>query len=682
MEGPRYIDPGTGGMIVSSLWAVISGFLAMIATFLLAYFVRPLKKILSKIWKFIRGVRTRYVSFILLLIIITIACYVFSPGLVGMKNTEKKVILIGIDALDPRIMEKLMGEGKLPNFKRLAEMGSYSRLETTIPPETPVAWSAAATGSNPGKYGIFDFIRRDPTTYFLHLSLTNERKTPFGTKYESAMKGLPFWRITSEHGIGTVVIRWPVTFPPEKIKGRMLSGLGVVDIRGFLNSYSFYTTKDIEGGEVGRVVKVKEENGTIKTNLFGPMVRKGGEVVDSTSPMKIRLYEDHVLIEVSGSEYEVKVNEWSDWIRVKFRVDFLTEVYGIFKVYLLSLSPFEMYVTSIQIDPENPIVDITYPREYGKELVKEIGLFYTLGMPEDTKAVTEERLGRSTFFQQVKEIERERERMFWHEFERFKDGVFAFAFDSNDRLQHIFWEEGEIPEEVEWYYRGKDALLGKVLDRIGNDTYLMIFSDHGFTSFERAVNINTWLVKNGYMSLTKNLSEITEDDPGSLFKYVDWERTKAYSLGFTSIYLNLKGREGKGIVEEKERLVEEIMEKLKRLTDPKTGRRVIGNLYKGGEVYEGEYAKEAPDIIIGFNPGYRMSWQSAMGGVTPWIIKDNEEEWKGDHLIDRNHVPGVLFTNFKIRKQNPSIMDIAPTVLSLLGLEIPKSMDGESLVGE
>lgn len=675
-----YIDPGTGSVIAGSLWGVIGAILTAIGAFLMAWFIRPLRRLLSRAWKAAMGSGRFGIFFI-----IAVAIIIMASVIINYQNTEgfemgKKVIVLGIDAMDPKVVERMMEEGKLPNLKKLTNSGGYSRLGTTTPPETPVAWSAAATGSNPGGYGIFDFIARDPATYLPGLSLVEQGSVATGTQYASGMKGIPFWKITSDAGIPTSVIKWPVTFPAEKVNGRMLSGLGTVDIRGLLNSYSFYTEDDTKQGpmDAGRIVHVSPRGGRVDTVLYGPRIQKGSEVVDAEVPMTVILG-DNPAIQIQGSSYPIGKDGWSPWIRVAFSTGFLRNVYGIFRAYLLSSTPeFGMYVTSVQIDPENQLYRITYPEGYGKELSSDIGLFYTMGQPEDTKAVNEGRISREVFLEQFWQIEGEREKIFWNEFSRFRSGVLAFGFDSGDRMQHIFWETN-TPKEIEDYYIQKDGFIGELLGRIDGNTSLIIFSDHGFNAFNRSVCINAWLVENGYMTLTR---PPTGDDPGTLFRYVDWNRTEAYSLGFASIFINLKGREGQGIVEpgDKEHLIDEIIEGLSKLSDPETNRKPILKLYRGGEIYSGDFSADAPDIVIGFDEGYRMSWENAVGGSRQAILADNNEEWKGDHLVDPSIVPAVLFANFNITKENPDLTDIAPTVLNLLGLEVPQTMDGKGLV--
>lgn len=587
--------------------------------------------------------------------------------------------------MDPRIARRLMSAGKLPNFSRL----NFSPLATTTPPETPVAWSAAATGSNPGRYGIYDFLKRDLTTYLPRLNLAEEKPGLVKTTYTCAMKGEPFWRILSEAEVPVTVLRWPVTFPAEKVNGNFLSGLGVVDLRGSLNNYAFYTDDqkylELEGAE--KVILLKEATGSISTELAGPMVRKRGELRKITVPLEIQLEDDGISIEIGDSKCALKVGEWSPILRAKFRVLPLYDLFGIFNFHLVSVKPFALYVSSIQVDPENQAVEITAPPSYGKELVDNIGLFYTLGMAEDTKAVTDGKLPKAAFFQQVKQIEAERERMFRYEFDRLQAeqrGALALVFDAGDRLNHIFWEnhdniaelrdeELNLPEEIEWYYTHKDKLIGEVLDAIDDDTALIALSDHGFSDFKRQVNINSWLIEEGYMKVSK-------EGDRDLFSQVDWSESSAYSLGFTSLFLNLEDREAKGIVPaaDKDAVIDEISMKLLHLKDGK--KNVVTGVYKGAEIFKGAQADQAPDIVIGFAPGYRMSWRSAIGAYEDEIFTDNEDAWQGDHLIDSSHVPGVLFSNFDINSDSPALIDIAPTVLKLMGQKLPAHIDGEPLI--
>lgn len=602
-----------------------------------------------------------------------------------------KILLIGIDGMDPRIVNKLMNEGKLPNFKKLEEMGAYTNLGTSLPPHSPVAWTTIATGTNPGKHNIFDFIRRDTVRQLPELSLAKSKSGIGGTDYESYVKTDPFWRITSEAGISTTIIRWPVSFPPERIEGNLLSGLGVPDIKGLLSGYTFYTTADFDKNDETskKTVAVENLGGIIKTSISGPNVRKGSDITSIKVPLKIDLKENSAIITIQDSKYTVDVNGWSDWIRIKFKTGLLKNVYGISKAYLISTKPeFKMYITDVQIDPENPLVKISYPDGYSAELAQKIGLYNTLGIPEDTGALVDGKITDKTFLEQCNQIEEERNKMFWEEFKKFNKGIFAFVFDTSDRIQHTHWDEKflisddgkfSVNKAIIDYYRKKDVFLGKVLDQIDDKTALIVLSDHGFTSFERNVDINSWLSKNEFMTLTQ---QPNEKNNGELFEFVDWSKTKAYSLGFNSIYLNIQGRESKGSVDESERekIVEELIQKLEKLVDPKTNKKVIAHLYKREDVYHGDSTADGPDIIVGFNPGYRMSWQTAIGGVTPEVIFDNKKIWNGDHLVDPEFVPGVLFTNFKISKKAPNQMDIAPTVLKLIGLEIPEDMDGKSLI--
>lgn len=611
----------------------------------------------------------------------------------------KKVLLVGIDGTDSAIVSLLMEEGKLPHFKRLSETGSFLTLNISRPKGESAALTSfyphitIATGVNPGKHGIFDLIGRDSDTYLPYLTVPKSVQGRGGTTYESPIQSPPLWAMTSEAGIPTTVLRWPVTFPPQKVNGVMLSGLGVPDIRGFLSGYTYYTEIDAPPAVTGpnRAIRVVITDGTIHTRLFGPKMQNVGNLVEMENPLEIRglKTEDSIELVVDGVPYPLKKSEWSDWVRVSFKAGPLKKVQGIFRAYIISTEPFEMYVGTIQIDPEKPFLEISSPSGYSTGMARDIGLFHTLGMPEETAGYEDSVLPERALLAQIGIVEDERERMFWRGFEGFQSqdsGLFAFVFDSLDRVEHLFWNSaalepdgGGIPPVIEDYYLRKDRLLGELLRQLDNQALLLIVSDHGFTSFERAVNINTWLVKNGFMALTQ---DIEEGDEGALFRYVDWSRTTAYSVGFSSIYVNLAGRESEGIVEDSDRdtVVTEIIGGLMNLTDERDSIRPVYRAYRREEIYSGPHIADAPDIVVGFNPGYRMDWQSPIGGFTPQVIEDNQKKWRGDHLIDPSFVPGVLFSNAKLAQGGASQVDVTPTVLDALGLEVPGEMDGRSLL--
>jgi predicted AlkP superfamily phosphohydrolase/phosphomutase len=223
-----------------------------------------------------------------------------------------------------------------------------------------------------------------------------------------------------------------------------------------------------------------------------------------------------------------------------------------------------------------------------------------------------------------------------------------------------------------------DVLVGETMDRCkSKDTVLMIISDHGFNSFRCGIDLNRWLEENGYLKLKSN-----GRDKKNLAG-IDWSETRAFAVGLAGIFLNIKGREARGIVEpenEAGSLRDEIASMLTNLSDPgKTNQPVIKQVYNTQKVYRGPYKDEAPDLIIGFNKGYRASWETAIGQVTHRIFNENIKAWSGDHCIDRSLVPGVLFCNRPIETKKPRLMDVGPTVLDMFGVDIPRYMDGKPL---
>lgn len=682
-----YIDPGSGYVLTGFLGWILAFFLGFFSIFILFF---------KKIYRFFR----RHKKVTLITILVIIISILITLG-VFMRSSDtilnKKIIILGFDGLSPDILEPMMKEGKLPNFTRLKAKGSYRHLSTTNPPQSPVAWTGFSTGKNPGKHGIYDFIIRDPETYALDLSVSKIEKG----KARRTVKSKFFWEYTSEKKIPTVIINCPITFPPDKVHGRMLSGMGVPDILGTQGTFSFLTTEKVEEIKAvsGNIFEVKKDE-IIECFLTGPRKALTGDKTENIKvPFKVSMQEekDSVVIEYQNNKFELKKGNWSDWKAVTFKLDLLRKIKGIFKFYLTEVTPeLKLYVSPIEYDPREPFFQISHPHQYSKELADEIGLFHTRGMPFDTWAVNEKRLAEGPFLKQVENILEEKKAMLDLELSRCDSGVLFCYFESSDIIQHMFWRytdnqhplyEEDAPQEykemIQTWYKKLDDILGNVMQKTGDEDTLIVLSDHGFDTFRRSVHINTWLRENGYL-------ELNDPDSGSgkeLLDDVDWQSTRAYALGFGAIYINQRGREGEGIVnpgKETESLKKEISAKLKQWIDEKYDTPVINNVYTRKEIFWGDLVNQTPDIYLGFNKGYRASWQTALGAVPEELIEDNLKKWSGCHLFDPELVPGILFLNRKINTTSPTLYDITPTILEICDFDKEElrvlDFDGKSLL--
>lgn len=609
-------------------------------------------------------------------------------------QSRDKIILLGIDGLDPGILGMLRAEGAVPHFDRLCGQGSWAPLQTVPPSQSPVVWTTLATGTNPGKHGVFDFIHRDPDRPLPFLSVCQSRRGGLlkSTEYVKARRNAAFWDVLTEQGIPVTAIRWPVTFPAETISGRMLSGLGVPGIRGTLGHYTLYTSDPAAVPDVppDRLVHLEIHDGRAETAVEGPLVRGLTRTSSSTVSMTVQLTGSSVRVQVADGSFELAPGEWSDWVPLEFSLGALKSVTGMVKFHLGALEPgLKLYMTPLEQDPRDPAFPIGSPGGYAGELASSIGLYHTLGMPEDTKALNEGAMSAETFADQCNEITQERFAMFWHEFKRFDGGVFAFVFDTSDRIQHMFWRGNQVDGDlrvmkldprIREHYLLMDRFVGELLDAMDSETGLLVVSDHGFTSYETDFDLNAWLVAEGFMTLTDSLSDKDEEET-ALYRLVDWSKTVAYGCGFSSLYLNLKGRESKGIVGAGEagELARKIADRAADYRDPTTGGHPVVRLSHRDSIYSGPELANAPDMVLGTSPGYRMSWTTAVGGVCADVLKPNEKHWSGDHIVDHASVPGTVLTNMPLDLTGASVLDIAPTVLALLNLEPLADCDGRAL---
>lgn len=610
------------------------------------------------------------------------------------KARAKKVIFLGLDGLDPNLAEKWMGEGKLPHLSRLREQGSYQRLRTTFPALSPVAWSTFATGVNPGRHNIFDFLNRDLRTYAPELSSAKVRPPAKVFKLgkwiiplcrasvEMRRKSEPFWKILGRNAISSTILRVPITFPPEPFKGRLLSAMSTPDLRGTQGTFSWFSTRtDRSTCEGGLCLPLSARGDALSGSLRGPEHIEIDFVIQCGQEASSRI------LEIQGETWPLRVGEYTPWIRLRFSAGLAPAVRGIVRFLLTEIEPeASVYVTPVEIDPENPALPISHPSHYAMYLAKLLGSYATLGMAEDTWALNEGAIDEDAFLRQAKLIQEEREAMFFSALERTRNGVLACVFDTPDRVQHMFYRyidpartdlHGSRHELViEDMYRDMDRIVGRTLSHVDRNTSLFVLSDHGFSSFRRGVNLNSWLHQNGYLAILPGLRE-----SGDYFEGIDWKHTRAYTFGLGGVYLNLRGREAQGIVDPASAptLKAELIGKLEDLLDDEPREIAIRHVYDSKKIYKGPYVEAAPDLVIGYAPGYRASWSAAVGKVTETVFEDNPKCWSGDHCIDPDAVPGVLFSNHKIITENPGIEDMAPTALHLFGIDAPGWMEGKAL---
>lgn len=621
----------------------------------------------------------------------------------NQRRKTRGVIVLGMDGLDPKICRSMMKAGDLPAFAKLANRGSFSAWATANPPQSPVAWSSMGTSTNPGQHGIYDFLARNKDNYLLELAILKfNPRNILGTgssMFLPVRKGRGFWEEVAENGANATVLRWPITFPPQESQARLLSGLGVPDIMGGLGRYSFFSDSEQLLGTGGKGnVKLVTFNGNIAaTEVMGPKFSSFGRKVTATLPLKIRINSDQgsVSLTLAGDSDTVKVGSFSKWFRPKFSQGFISSARGICKFYVGGINPLRLHVSPIEVDPQEPVYPISNPDGYASELALKSGLFHTLGMPEDTNAVGENHMDEKGFLTQCDEIISSHEKQFFGELDAFDSGLLANVFFTSDRIQHIFWvtRDPDHPGYSEKYakefghvipdlYKRMDGILANTLLKAKKtNSEIIVCSDHGFCSFRYGLHVNSWLAQEGFMAL-KSPPSPADNDGGPLFQNVDWSRTKAYFFGFNQIFLNLAGREGKGSVSSDDalRVMDNIKHALLALRDNR-GVPVVSNVFAGRDIYHGMLADDAPDLVIGFHPGFRASWQSALGGAPGGpILVPNLKKWSGDHLVDPSAVPGSLFTSFGVEADKPSVLDLGPTVLSLLGIEIPKHWEGNALI--
>lgn len=631
----------------------------------------------------------------------------------------KKVIIIGVDGMDPRLAEWMMRAGELPHLERLRAGGGFRSLGTSTPPQSPVAWANFINGAGPGSHGIFDFIHRHPERqcapfysaaetvpgegawqvgeHALQLDFWPFNHRPAATVLKR--QGTPFWDYLDAAGVPSTFYDLPSNYPPSPSHHghhRCICGMGTPDMLGTYGTYQYFTEDgpaepaDAEGGKLARL---SFENETARARLVGPE----DSLLRAPRPILVEfaVHRDTAanaaVIEVQGQRVVLRAGEWSRWTKLEFKLStpaFLPgqSVTGICRFYLQSVTPIvRLYVSPINMDPAAPAQRISEPSAFIRDVSRRLGSFATTGFQEDYKARFNNVFNDDEYARQADMVLEERLALLDYAINDYDDGLLFFYFSSSDLQSHMFWwdsdEKHPIREAAEArkyfgvvhaLYRKLDAVIGDLIDRYGSRATLIVMSDHGFANFGRQFSLNAWLRAWGYLG-PPECTSILED--------VDWSQTVAYGLGINGLYLNLKGRERDGIVEpgeEADALLAELIARLESVTDA-NGARVIRGAYRSDRIYQGGATALAPDLIIGYARGYRASWATTLGQMTDEILLDNDMAWSADHCADALEVPGVLFCNRAITSDAPTLVDLAPTILAEFGLKAGPEMVGRPI---
>jgi predicted AlkP superfamily phosphohydrolase/phosphomutase len=668
---------------------------------------------------------------VLILVLLTTVCLSFtgsvSSTLAAQEETTsnmpepERIIILGFDGVDPDFLENWIAEGHLPNLEKLSTSGVFKPLRVANPPQSPVCWSSFITGTWPGNHGIYDFLKRDPRTYLPDVSYLSTEKPTFKffdlvldnpASAKSHRLGEPFWKIASDKNRRVLVLSVPYSFPPDELKsGKMLSGLGVPDLRGTNSTFYFFATnltsaEAKQGSGGSKFVQIKRDGNLIETGIEGPVDPTAESYERLTIPLSFAVDKGSKSLDINlqGQTETVGEGKWSQWFEISYKVTPFYKMKGICRFYVIQTDPeVQVYLSPLSYHPDDPYIPFTYPESFSSELKEKLGFFKSVGWIHDTSALNSEKISDEQFLDEMRQIMEKRKEMTLRCLEDEEFELFISVFTATDRVSHMFYRliDPEHPRYdealAEKYgdailntYKAMDNIVGEIVDNhLENNTLLMIVSDHGFHSYRQGLNVNTWLVQNGYMFLKGMVAGKKIPDKlfssREFFPNVDWNKTRAYAIGTGQVFVNLKGREGQGIVkagQEYEDLVKEIRNRLLEIKFPATGELVFSNVYLKNDVFSGKSVEQAPDLQLGFKEGFCTSWETRLGGIPKELFLPNNHKWSGEHAAsDVAETDGIFFSSFGPTAGDPMIVDIPVTALELLGVGKTPSMEGTNLFG-
>ena len=567
-----------------------------------------------------------------------------------------RVVVLGFDGVDPDLVRAWREE--LPHLAAHLDAGRLRELGTTTPPQSPVAWSTFATGRSPAGHGVHDFVKRDG----LLPDVATNRYRPARMGADGALEarasattereGTPFWKVASDAGVPVTVLWVPYSFPPDELgpEGRLVSGLGTPDLRLTNSSSTLLTSKRqderLSGADLVALQRDGDRygariNGPTVPGLGTPWIRVLGTVDRGTRSVELTVDEQQV---------RVAEGQWSDWLHLEFPLGEQIAAHALVRVHVVeAFNELELYLTPLMIHPDEPWLRFTSPEGYGAELLARWGPYETLGWVHDTSALQAGLIDEARFLADAKETFERRERIALGELDRLERGLFVAVFTATDRVAHMTW--GEDLGHVRDSYRWMDRVVGAAEARLDEDDRLVVLSDHGFHPYTHQLHVNAVLREHGHLALK-------EPGAGSLLEGdLDWERTKAWSMGTGGVHL----------VEPDRALAERIGAELEAVEvgGVRPVREALVEPWPGG-----------PDLRLVFERGWQASRATTLGGVPEATWSPNTGAWSGDHAgSPAEETAGVLVMD-GVEAEAVHILDLPPTLLFLLGVEIPTDYTG------
>lgn len=568
-------------------------------------------------------------------------------------------MVLGFDGVDPDLVERWADD--LPHLEEHIDAGRMHRLGTTTPPQSPVAWTTFATGREPSAHGIHDFVAWDgrfpaiSTNTYMPARMGSDGQLESAARATSSRQGTPFWKTASDAGVPVTALWVPYSFPPDELgpEGRMVSGLGTPDVM-LTNSTSIVISSSRGSERVsGATLTPFERDGdAYAARLAGPKVPGLGTpwvrvtgTVDRT--------DRSVTLVVNEQELVVAEGQASGWLHIEFPLSDETAIHALVRIHVVqAFNELELYLTPLQIHPDEPWLRFTSPEDYGRELHARWGAFETVGWVHDTSALQAGLIDEAFFLANVKDSFDRRARVAVGELKRQDEGLFVAVFTATDRVSHMTWGEdlGHVKDSYVWM----DGLIGEVEEVLDDDDRLLVLSDHGFHAYTHQLHVNAVLRDLGHLALK-------EGRTGRLIAgEYDWDETRAWSIGTGQVHVSDPA------------LVEEIAAQLRAV-------EVDG--------VEGDAVRPIRDVLVQpwseggalrlvFEPGWQASRATTLGGVEDEIWEPNTGAWSGDHAGSPAEETAGMLVSAHVDGDDLHILDVAPTLLFMLGVPVPTDYSG------